>query len=121
MTQITFFFPSPLSSLQKKAEAAHRILEGLGPQVELVSVTSGCGEWEPGLERFLGGERCSTLCVCVCVYLSEGSVLLARTSCWHCTKAGSEVTEMSTETQADTYTEPFSERLNPLAPSSHAT
>lgn len=26
------------SSLQKKAEAAHRILEGLGPQVELVSL-----------------------------------------------------------------------------------
>lgn len=26
-----------LFALQKKAEAAHRILEGLGPQVELVS------------------------------------------------------------------------------------
>ncbi|KAJ7400757.1 hypothetical protein BTVI_102301 [Pitangus sulphuratus] len=33
---------------RKKAEAAHRILEGLGPQVELVSVTSGCGERELG-------------------------------------------------------------------------
>lgn len=47
-------------------------------------------------------------------------MLLARTSCWHSTKAGSKVTEMSTETQADTHTEPSSERFNPLAPSSHA-
>lgn len=41
-----FSSPSPLFFLQKKAEAAHRILEGLGPQVELVSVTAGCGEQE---------------------------------------------------------------------------
>lgn len=34
--------PPLLLILQKKAEAAHRILEGLGPQVELVS---------PGLEE----------------------------------------------------------------------
>lgn len=32
------------SVLQKKAEAAHRILEGLGPQVELVS-WGGAGSW----------------------------------------------------------------------------
>lgn len=43
-----FFSSSPLCSLQKKAEAAHRILEGLGPQVELVSVTCGWGQWELG-------------------------------------------------------------------------
>lgn len=50
----------------------------------------------------------------VCVSkLSEGSVLLARTSRWHSTKAGSEVTEMSTKTQADTHTEPSLESLNP--------
>lgn len=30
-------------TLQKKAEAAHRILEGLGPQVELVSWGTGSG------------------------------------------------------------------------------
>lgn len=42
----------------------------------------------------------------VCVSkLSEGSVLLAGTSQWHSTKAGSEVAEMSTETQADTHTQ----------------
>lgn len=35
--------------------------------------------------------------------LSEGSALLARTSRWHRTKAGSEVAEMSTERQADTH------------------
>lgn len=77
-----------------------------------MSVTLAAG---PALERFLGGEGSwHPLCVC----LSEGSVLLARTSCWHSTKAGSKVTEMSTETQADTYTEPSSQRFNPLAPSS---
>lgn len=66
MAQITFFFPSsPLAYLQKKAEAAHRILEGLGPQVELVSVTLAAG---PAWERFLGGEGWwHPLCVCVCV------------------------------------------------------
>lgn len=35
-----FLFSVPL---QKKAEAAHRILEGLGPQVELVSWGTGWG------------------------------------------------------------------------------
>lgn len=84
-----------------------------------MSVTSGCGEREPGQVwrgSWVVSDR-GTLYVCVCV--SEGSVLLARTSCWHSTKAGSRVTEMSTEMQADAYTEPSLERLNPLVPSSH--
>lgn len=57
--------PSSLSSLQKKAEAAHRILEGLGPQVELVSVTSRCGERELG--QVWRGPWAASTAPCVCV------------------------------------------------------
>lgn len=42
---------------QKKAEAAHRILEGLGPQVELVSWV-----WLCGLEEWGGGAGSGSRC-----------------------------------------------------------
>lgn len=41
----SLFNSALLFAPQKKAEAAHRILEGLGPQVELVSHTWLGGSW----------------------------------------------------------------------------
>lgn len=52
------FNPTLLFAPQKKAEAAHRILEGLGPQVELVSQAwlGRVGGWRNGVgQQVLGG------------------------------------------------------------------
>lgn len=120
MAQITFFFFFSFLSPCLPAEEGG----GCPPDPGRAGSPGGAGECYPGCRASLGevpgwgGMVAPSVCVSVC--LSEGSVLLARTSCWHSTKAGSKVTEMSTETQADTHTEPSSERFNPLAPSSHA-
>ena len=69
-----FLFPLFSITLQKKAEAARRILGGLGPQVELVSWGTGWGVgWRGGQGRQVGaeGRRKSGYCQALPCLLEE--------------------------------------------------